>query len=137
MSFVKKQTMLRTIPSMGDTYLHKPRGTTTLLAGLSGMPGDCGCGCKGKGTCGQPARATRGGITTGIPGPFGLGSLGEEAPPPPDLNAMVADIRATADRYVKQDRQLRYMQVGATLLIPLAALVTKAILHLRRGDPIL
>jgi hypothetical protein len=57
--------------------------------------------------------------------------------PPADLNAMVADIRATADRYVTQDRQMRYMQIGATLLIPFAALVTKAVLHLRKGTPLL
>jgi hypothetical protein len=32
---------------------------------------------------------------------------------------------------------MRYMQIGATLLIPFAALVTKTILHLKKGTPLL
>jgi hypothetical protein len=78
------------------------------------------------------------GISTGIRQGMGdAAAVAAATTPPADLNSMVADIRATADRYVTQDRQMRYMQIGATLLIPFAALVTKTILHLKKGTPLL
>jgi hypothetical protein len=66
-----------------------------------------------------------------------LGDTAAIAPaPPPDLSTMVADIRSSATKYVEQDRRLRYMQIGATLLIPFAALVTNTILRIK-GKPVL
>lgn len=66
------------------------------------------------------------------------GTLLPPAPAPAaDLNSMVQDIRDHAARYVDQDRQLRYMQMGVTLMIPLAAALWKFILGRRQSTPIL
>lgn len=109
-------------PGMGDVYLHRPRGSVSII-GPRALAG--GCGCRGGGGCCGPG--------SGVPGGMG------DAAPAPDLSslsAQVADIQSSAKTYIAQDARLRYMQMGATLLIPLAALVTKGILHLRRGDSI-
>lgn len=67
----------------------------------------------------------------------GLGDVAAGSPAAPDLNTMVADIRSTAQRYADNDLFYRRMQVAATLAIPLAAMITKAIFHWRRGESLL
>jgi hypothetical protein len=65
----------------------------------------------------------------------GLGDVAVDLPQ--TLDQRVADIQARAKQYVEQDLFYRRVQVLATLAIPFAAVVTKAILHLRKGIPIL
>ena len=65
------------------------------------------------------------------------GALGDTTTTTTTLDDRVAAIQQSAADYVKQDAFYKKLQIAAVLLIPLASLVTKAILHVRRGDPIL
>ena len=56
---------------------------------------------------------------------------------PATLDARVASIQKSAQDYVAMDRDYRRLQIIATLAIPLAAMVTKAIFHWRKGTPLL
>jgi hypothetical protein len=66
----------------------------------------------------------------------GLGGLGDTAVAlPQTLDQRVADIQASAAQYVAQDAFYKKLQIAAVLLIPAASIITKAILHIRKGTP--
>ena len=81
------------------------------------------------------ASCARGGPCAG--GQSGMSGLGDDASTPQTLDQRVAAIQSSAAQYVAQDAFYKKLQIAAVLLIPLASLITKTILHVRRGDPIL
>lgn len=67
-----------------------------------------------------------------------MSGLGDDATTTaaPTLDQRVAAIQASAAQYVSQDAFYKKLQIAAVLLIPLATIITKGILHVRRGDPL-
>lgn len=72
--------------------------------------------------------------------PVAIVQLGDDAEPAVDMPEaqwrakMLAEqsrLAAAADRWVSQDKQIRYLQIGATLMIPVAGAMWKFILGRR------
>ena len=78
-------------------------------------------------------RPCAGGIKGGM---SSLGGLGDATVAiPQTLDQRVADIQASAAQFVAQDAFYKKLQIAAVLLIPAASIITKAILHIRKGTP--
>ena len=114
---------------MGAIPDRDPNRSRPMMQSLAGA---CCASCGRGGPC---VSDETGFVSYRMPIPYTMGDTVTDQSA--QLVPMVASIQQSAQEYVKNDLLYRKLQVAATLAIPLAAVITKAILHIRRGIPLL